>query len=68
MQQADGGTVPKDAKDAKVTRGDTAFAVQLYNLATVPPREAAVLQVAVPDVPARTRRCATRWARPPAGC
>ena len=55
MQQADGGTVPKDAKDAKVTRGDTAFAVQLYNLATVPPREAAVLQVAVPDVPARTR-------------
>ena len=48
-QQAVGGTLPTDAR---VKRGDTTFLVQLYNLANVAPRETAVLQVAVPDVPA----------------
>jgi hypothetical protein len=38
------------AKDAKVTRGDAAFQVQLYNLANVAPRETATQTVAVPDV------------------
>ena len=48
VQQAS-GTVPKDAKPR---RGDTTFLVQLYNLANIAPRETAVLQVAVADVPA----------------
>lgn len=39
-------------KDAKLTRGDTVFQVQLYNLANVAPRETGTLQVAVTDVPA----------------
>ena len=49
VQQAEGGTPPKDAK---VKRGDTQFSVQIYNLANIAPRETATLQVAVPDVPA----------------
>ena len=49
VQQPGSGTV---AKDAKVTRGDTVFLVQLYNLVNIAPREVATLQVAVPDVPA----------------
>jgi glycine cleavage system regulatory protein len=49
IQQPDAGTVQKDAK---VRRGDTKFEVQLYNLANVAPRETAIIQVAVPDVPA----------------
>jgi len=47
VQQAEGGTVPKDAK---VVRGDTQFLVQFYNLANVAPRETATLQLAVVDV------------------
>lgn len=47
VQQAEGGTVPKDAK---VKRGDTVFLVQLYNLANVAPRETATLHVAATDV------------------
>lgn len=50
LTQADGGAVIP--KDAKVKRGDTLFLLQLYNLANVAPRETAVVQVAVPDVPA----------------
>jgi hypothetical protein len=49
IQQADGPVVPKGAK---ITRGDTVFLVQLYNLANIAPRETAVLSVAVADVPA----------------
>jgi hypothetical protein len=49
VQQAEGGTVPKDAK---VKRGDTVFLVQLYNLANIAPRETATLHVASPDVSA----------------
>ena len=49
VQQAEGGTVPRDAK---VKRGDTAFLVQLYNLANIAPRETTTMQVAVPAVPA----------------
>ncbi len=49
IQQPDAGTVQKDAK---VRRGDTKFEVQLYNLANIAPRETAIIQVAVPDVPA----------------
>src|SRR5262249_27649565 len=47
VQQAEGGTVPKDAK---VKRGDTVFLVQLYNLANVAPRETATMQIAVVEV------------------
>jgi hypothetical protein len=47
VQQAEGGTVPKDAK---VVRGDTQFSVQFYNLANVAPRETATMQIAVTDV------------------
>ena len=39
-------------KNAKVQRGDTMFLVQLYNLANIAPREVAIAQVAVLDVPA----------------
>ena len=46
--QTEGGTLPSDAKPK---RGDTAFLVQLYNLANVAPRETATLQVAATDVP-----------------
>jgi hypothetical protein len=49
VQRAEGGSAPRDAK---VTRGDAEFLVQLYNLANVAPRETAALQVAVADVPA----------------
>jgi hypothetical protein len=49
LQQAEGGTVPKDAK---VKRGDTVFLVQLYNLANVAPRETATIHVAATDVSA----------------
>jgi hypothetical protein len=48
MQQAEGGTMPTDAK---AKRGDTVFLIQLYNLANIAPRETATLQVAVVDVP-----------------
>jgi hypothetical protein len=49
QQATPGATV---SKDAKVTRGDTVFIVQLYNLANIAPRETTLIQVAVPDVPA----------------
>lgn len=52
VQQPSAGTVQKDAK---LHRGDTQFLVQLYNLANIAPREAAILQVAVPDVPSAYR-------------
>ena len=42
------GTLPSNAK---LTRGDTVFLVQLYNLANIAPRETATLQIAVADVP-----------------
>ncbi|QEL19695.1 DUF4349 domain-containing protein [Limnoglobus roseus] len=47
VQTADGGP---PVKDAKVTRGNTTFQVQFYNLANVAPRETAVVQVATADV------------------
>ena len=50
LTQAEGGApLPKDAKPK---RGDALFLLQLYNLANVAPRETAVVQVAVTDVPA----------------
>jgi hypothetical protein len=49
QQQAEGGTMPKNAP---LKRGDTLFLVQLYNLANIAPRETATLAVAVADVPA----------------
>lgn len=52
VQTADGGP---PVKDAKVTRGDTTFEVQFYNLANVAPRETAVVQVATGDVTATFR-------------
>ena len=42
-------------KNAKIQRGDTMFLVQLYNLANMAPREVAVVQLAVLDVPAAYR-------------
>lgn len=42
-------------KNAKIERGDALFFVQLYNLANIAPQEVAVLQAAVPDVPAAFR-------------
>jgi hypothetical protein len=50
VQQPEGGTAPPP-RDARVRRGETRFDVQLYNLAKVAPRETAVVQVAVDDVP-----------------
>jgi hypothetical protein len=47
-QQSDGTPVPTDAK---LTRGDTQFDLQLYNLAATPPRETVSQDVAVTDVP-----------------
>ncbi|HXD87213.1 MAG TPA: hypothetical protein VN641_12020, partial [Urbifossiella sp.] len=47
QQHAEGGIVQKDAK---ITRGDTIFQVQLYNVANIAPREVATLTVAVPNV------------------
>ncbi len=52
VQQAEGGTLPSDAK---VKRGDTQFFVQFYNLANVQPRETTTLTLAAPDVPAAYR-------------
>ena len=49
VQNTAGTPVPKDAKQK---RGETEFVVQLYNLANVAPRETAVVQIAVTDVPA----------------
>jgi len=49
VTQAEGGTTPTDAK---TTRGDSVFLLQLYNLANIEPRETATMQVAVVDVPA----------------
>jgi hypothetical protein len=43
------GTV---TKDTKATRGDTVFAVQLYNVANVQPRETTVISIAATDVAA----------------
>jgi hypothetical protein len=53
VQQAEGGVVTTTPvpRDIKITRGDAQFLVQLYNLANVAPRETAVVQVAVTDVP-----------------
>ncbi len=42
-------------KNAKIERGDTLFFVQLYNLANIAPREVAVLQTAVTEVPTAFR-------------
>jgi uncharacterized membrane protein len=50
--QSEGGTA---VRDAKVTRGDTQFLVQFYNLANVAPRETTTALVAVADVPAGFR-------------
>lgn len=62
VQTADGGP---PVKTAKVTRGDTVFLVQFYNLANVAPRETAVLSIAVNDVVAgfRTLRDAVEKAK-----
>jgi hypothetical protein len=62
VQTADGGP---PVKNAKVTRGDTVFLVQFYNLANVAPRETAVLSIAVNDVAAsfRTLRDAVEKAK-----
>ncbi|MFO0825862.1 MAG: DUF4349 domain-containing protein [Gemmataceae bacterium] len=49
VQRPEGGTLPTDAK---LSRGDTVFLVQLYNLANIAARETATLQIAVADVPA----------------
>ncbi len=49
VQQSEGGTF---SREAKVTRGDTQFLVQFYNLANVAPRETTTLALAVADVPA----------------
>jgi hypothetical protein len=51
-QQAEGG---QPTREAKVRRGDTQFAVSLYNVATVAPRETATVQVAATDVPTAYR-------------
>ena len=47
VQQTNDG---RPLKDAKVTRGDTQFFVQLYNLANMATRETANLTIAAPDV------------------
>ena len=52
VQHNDSGT---SSRNAKVTRGDTQFLLQFYNLANVAPREALTLLVAVADVPAGYR-------------
>jgi hypothetical protein len=49
VQTNEGGTV---ARNAKVTRGDTQFLIQFYNLANVAPRETRTLLIAVSDVAA----------------
>jgi hypothetical protein len=49
VQTNEGGTV---ARNAKVTRGDTQFLIQFYNLANVAPRETRTVLIAVADVPA----------------
>ncbi|QVL30468.1 DUF4349 domain-containing protein [Telmatocola sphagniphila] len=46
---SDGGT---PQADSKVKRGDAIFAVQIYNLAAIAPRETTTLQIAVTDVAA----------------
>jgi hypothetical protein len=46
-QSTDGQPVPVDAK---FKRGETRFDLQFYNLAAYPPRETAIVRVAVPDV------------------
>ncbi len=51
-QQAEGG---QPTREAKIRRGDTQFAVSLYNVATVAPRETATVQVAATDVPTSYR-------------
>ncbi|MBA4190828.1 MAG: hypothetical protein C0467_22810 [Planctomycetaceae bacterium] len=48
LQHVEGGTFPTDAK---TKRGDTVFLVSIYNLANVAPRETALLQIAVSEVP-----------------
>lgn len=52
VQQTNDG---RPLKDAKVTRGDTQFFVQIYNLANMATRETATLTVATQDVPAAYR-------------
>ncbi|MCE9564784.1 MAG: DUF4349 domain-containing protein [Planctomycetes bacterium] len=49
VQNPEGGTLPTNAK---LTRGDTMFMVQLYNLANIAPRETTMLHIAVADVSA----------------
>jgi hypothetical protein len=50
VQKAEAGS--EAIRTAPVRRGDTQFNVHIYNLTTVTPRETAVIQLAVPDVPA----------------
>ena len=45
----------KPVKDAKVTRGETQFFVQLYNLANMATRETTTMTLATQDVPAAYR-------------
>jgi hypothetical protein len=52
VQQAEGGTLPRDGR---LRRGDTQFLVSLYNLANVNPRETVTLKLAAPDVAAAYR-------------
>jgi hypothetical protein len=52
VQQAEGGTLPRDGR---LRRGDTQFLVSLYNLANVSPRETVTLKLAAPDVAAAYR-------------
>ena len=43
------------ARDAKVRRGETQFAVSLYNVTAMAVRETATMQIAASDVPAAYR-------------
>ncbi len=52
LQQTGDG---KPVKDAKVTRGETQFFVQLYNLANMATRETTTMTLATQDVPAAYR-------------
>src|SRR6185295_16567554 len=54
LQQAEGGTAPTG--EIKSRTDDVRFNVTLYNVANIQPREAYVLQVVVPDVPAEYKK------------
>lgn len=55
-QQSEGGA---PQKDTKITRGDTHFFVQLYNIVRMGARENAVVQIAAVDVPTAYRTMQT---------